>query len=407
MLAPYRILDLTDGRGALCGRVLGDLGADVVKVEPPWGDDARRIGPFYMDDPHPENSLFWAFNAANKRSVTLDIESDDSRPLLTRLIESSHFLIESFRPGHVYSLGLNYDAVKQINPAIIYVSITPFGQDGPYAGYKATDLIGMALSGMMYLTGDTDRPPVRISTPQFWAIGSASAAAGAMIANHHRLLTGKGQYVDVSCQQAVARSLSHAPMIWDMNRMNMQRQGPFRPVGKINLRINWECADGYVNFIQPGGHTGGRSMTNLSNWMDEEGVGHPVLRETDWGEIGFGQLSPELVEAMTPPLERFFMSKTKAHLAEQALERRILLFPVHDTKDVFSYPQLLARDFFREAELPSYTEKPEIMKAIGPFIATGSFRRAPRIGEHNREIYQDEMGLSDEEINRLKEQKVI
>ena len=136
-------------------------------------------------------------------------------------------------------------------------------------------------------------------------------------------------------------------------------------------------------------------------------MGHPVLRETDWGEIGFGQLSPELVEAMTPPLERFFMSKTKAHLAEQALERRILLFPVHDTKDVFSYPQLLARDFFREAELPSYTEKPEIMKAIGPFIATGSFRRAPRIGEHNREIYQDEMGLSDQEINRLKEQKVI
>ena len=320
MLAPYRVLDLTDGRGALCGRVLGDLGADVIKVEPPWGDDARRIGPFYKDAPDPENSLFWAFNAANKRSITLNVEAAASRSALAKLIQSSHFLIESSLPGHMDALGLGYDAVTHINPSIIYVSITPFGQDGPYASYKATDLIGMALSGMMYLTGDTDRPPVRISTPQFWAIGSASAAAGAMIANHHRLLTGRGQYVDVSCQQAVARSLSHAPMIWDMSRMNMQRQGPFRPVGKINLRINWECADGYVNFIQPGGHTGGRSMTNLSNWMDEEGVGHPVLRETDWGEIGFGQLSPELVEAMTPPLEQFFMSKTKAHLAEQALE---------------------------------------------------------------------------------------
>ena len=407
MLAPYRVLDLTDGRGALCGRVLGDLGADVLKVEPPWGDDARRIGPFYRDDPDPENSLFWAFNAANKRSVTLNIEAEASQRILSKLIKSSHFLIESSSPGRMDSLGLGYDVVRQINPDIIYVSITPFGQDGPYADYKATDLIGMALSGMMYLTGDTDRPPVRISTPQFWAIGSASAAAGAMIANHHRLLTGKGQYVDVSCQQAVARSLSHAPMIWDMSRMNMQRQGPFRPVGKINLRINWECADGYVNFIQPGGHTGGRSMTNLSNWMDEEGVGHPVLRETDWGEIGFGQLSPELVEEMTPPLEQFFMSKTKAHLAEQALERRILLFPVHDPKDVFSYPQLLARNYFREAELPPIDGESKTMKTLGPFISTGSFRRSPRIGEHNREIYQDEFGLSDEEIAMLKAEKTI
>ena len=226
-----------------------------------------------------------------------------------------------------------------------------------------------------------------------------------MIANHYRLLTGRGQQVDVSCQQAVARSLSHAPMIWDMSRMNMQRQGPFRPVGKINLRINWECADGYVNFIQPGGHTGGRSMTNLSNWMDQEGMGHRVLRETDWGEIGFGQLSPELVEEMTPPLERFFMSKTKAHLAEQALERRILLFPVHDPKDVFTYPQLLARNYFRDAELPPFKGESRTMKALGPFISTGSFRRAPRIGEHNREIYQGEMGLSDEEMASPQEEK--
>ena len=247
------------------------------KSNPPGVTTPDASAPSITTIPHPENSLFWAFNAANKRSITLNVEAQASRPLLARLIESSHFFVESSPPGRMDSLGLSYETVRKINPAIIYVSITPFGQDGPYASYKATDLIGMALSGMMYLTGDTDRPPVRISTPQFWAIGSASAAAGAMIANHHRLLTGKGQFVDVSCQQAVARSLSHAPMIWDMSRMNMQRQGPFRPVGKINLRINWECADGYVNFIQPGGHTGGRSMTNLSNWMDEEGVGHPVL----------------------------------------------------------------------------------------------------------------------------------
>ena len=131
MLAPYRVLDLSDGRGALCGRALGDLGADVVKVEPPWGDGARRIGPFYKDDPHPENSLFWAFNGANKRSVTLDIEAEASRSLMIKLIESSHFLVESFRPGYLEDLGLGYEAVKQINPSIIYVSITPSARTAP------------------------------------------------------------------------------------------------------------------------------------------------------------------------------------------------------------------------------------------------------------------------------------
>ena len=419
MLSPYRVLDLSDGRGAFCGRVLADLGADVLKLEPPWGDPARRIGPFYQDDPHPEKSLFWACFAANKRSITLDLSAAASRQIIVDLLKSAHFLIESFRPGHLRNLGLDYHSVKEINPSLIYVSITPFGQDGPYKDYQATDLIGMALSGMMNLTGDRDRPPVRISTPQFWATGSAAGAAGAMIANHYRLLTGKGrlpagkgQHVDVSCQQAVARSLSHAPMIWDLSRMNMQRQGPFRPVGNINLRINWECVDGYVNFIQPGGHTGGRSMTNLSNWMDEEGVGHNVLRDTDWGEIGFGQLSKELLEQMTPPLERFFKSKTKAVLAQQALDRRILLFPVNDPKDVFAYPQLLARDFFREVPLPNSDNETETMKTLGPFMQfdislNADFRRAPRIGEHNKEIYQDEMGFTDAQMAELRKERVI
>ncbi len=413
MLSPYRVLDLSDGRGALCGRALADLGADVIKLEPPWGDPARRIGPFYQDDPHPEKSLFWAFCAANKRSVTLDLTAPAGRPVLEKLLASSHFLIESFRPGHLDNLGLGWDDLKGENPSLIYVSITPFGQNGPYRDYQATDLIGMALSGMMHLTGDPDRPPVRISTPQFWATGSAAAAAGATIANHYRLLTGRGQRVDVSCQQAVARALSHAPMLWDMNRLNMQRQGPFRPVGSVNLRINWECRDGYVNFIQPGGHTGGLSMTNLSNWMDEEGLGHAVLRDTNWGDIGFGQLSRELLEEMTPPLERFFMTKTKAQLAREALERRILLFPVHDPKDVFAYPQLLARGFFGEVPLPSPEgEAPGVMKALGPFFKSTvgpgpAFRGAPRIGQHNNDVYRDEMGLSDRQLAKLKEDGVI
>jgi crotonobetainyl-CoA:carnitine CoA-transferase CaiB-like acyl-CoA transferase len=412
VLSPYRVLDLADGRGAFCGKLLSDLGADVIKVEPPSGDPARRIGPFYQDDPHPEKSLFWACFAGNKRSITLNLEKDEGRRLLLRLVESSNFLVESFRPGYLDDLDLGFEALSKVNPLLIMVSITPFGQDGPYRSNQATDLIGMALSGMMYLTGDTDRPPVRVTTPQFWVVGGAAGAAGAMIANHYRHLTGKGQHVDVSCQQAMARGLSHAPMIWDMDRMNMKRQGPFRPVGDVNLPINWSCSDGYINFIQPGGHTGGRSMRNLSDWMDEEGFGQPVLRDTNWGDIGFGRLSQELVDQMTPPLVRFFQTKTKRELAQGALSRRILLFPVNDPKDVFEYPQLEARNFFQEVEAPMAQDPGVTLKVLGPFIQTtlepkAALRRAPRLGEHNQEIYGNDLGLTEKEISRLKEAQVL
>ena len=412
MLSPYRVLDLADGRGAFCGKILADLGADVIKIEPPWGDPSRRIGPFYQDDPHPEKSLFWACYASNKRGITLNLETGEGGKLLRRLVQSAHFLVESYRPGYLADLGLGWRDLRELNPSLIMVSITPFGQEGPYRDYQATDLVGMALSGMMYLTGDPDRPPVRVSTPQFWAIGAASGAAGAMIANHYRLLTGKGQQVDASCQQAVARALSHAPMIWDLERLNMRRQGPYRPVGSVNLRINWGCQDGYVNFIQPGGLTGARSMMNLSHWMDEERLGHPVLRETNWEEIGFGRFNKELLEEMTPPLERFFKTKTKRELAQAALDRRILLFPVNDPKDLFQYPQLLARGFFQNIEPPLAKEGDRTMPMLGPFIRTSlevqaPLRRAPRIGEHNQEIYQGKLGLTSTEMASLKEAQVI
>ena len=408
MLSNYRVLDLSDERGILSGKILGDLGADVLAIEPPWGNSARRQGPFYQEVPDPEKSLFWAFFATNKRSVTVNMETSKGKKLLCKLIQKSHFLIESFRPGYMSDLGFSYDDVREINPSIIMVSISPFGQKGPYSKYQATDLTGMALSGIMYLTGDVDRPPVRVSSPQFWSAGGASGAAGAMIANHYRLKTGNGQFVDVSCQQSIARALSHAPQIWDLEKYNMTRQGPYRPVGQVNLRINWECADGYINFIQPGGHTGGLSMQNLSKWMDEKQMGAEVLRTTPWGEIGFGRLSKELLDRMTPPLERFFKTMPKSELAQGAIERRILLFPVNDTKDVFNHPQLLARGFFKEITIGKQTDN---LKIPGPFItATGSplspFKRAPTIGEHNLEVY-GEIGLTAPDIDRLVKESII
>ena len=236
MLSSYRVLDLADDRGIFCGRILGDLGADVIKIEPSHGDPARRVGPFHHDDQSMEASLYWQLYAINKRSVVIDLELSDSREVILELVRSSHFFIESFKPGYLASLGLGYADLARQNPDLIYVSITAFGQTGPYRDMDATDLTGMALSGFMHLTGDEDRPPVRVTVPQFWSLGGAAGAAGAMVAHNQRRACGGGQHVDVSCQQAMARTLSHAPQYWDLNKVNLRRRGPFRPVGDRAMR---------------------------------------------------------------------------------------------------------------------------------------------------------------------------
>jgi crotonobetainyl-CoA:carnitine CoA-transferase CaiB-like acyl-CoA transferase len=158
MLSPYRVLDLTNERGQLCGQILGDLGADVILIEPPGGSRSRHR-PFYKDAPHPDRSLFfWAFNR-NKRGITLDLESADDRGKLKRLIAGADFLIESETPGYLAERRLGYQDLSAINPGLIYVSISPFGQEGPKAKYAASDLTVVAAGGPLLLTGDADRPP--------------------------------------------------------------------------------------------------------------------------------------------------------------------------------------------------------------------------------------------------------
>ena len=156
MLGPYRVLDLSDERGILCGKILADLGADVIQIEPPGGSPARRIGPFYRDAPGPDSSLFWWSYAANKRSITLNLRTLDGRALLKRLLPTADFLVESSPPGELAALGLGYADLAAINPALIVVSITPFGQSGPYASFQAPDLVGIGMA----------RPDVRDRRPR-------------------------------------------------------------------------------------------------------------------------------------------------------------------------------------------------------------------------------------------------
>ena len=413
LLAPYRVLDLTDARGLLCGKMLADLGADVVQVEPPGGSPARNIGPFYQDAPGAERSLFWWAYCANKRGITLDIATVDGATLLRRLVANADFLIESNDPGRMAALGLSYADLQAVNPRLVMVSVTAFGQDGPYADYAASDIIGMALGGFMHLTGDGDRPPLRVSMPQFYQHGSAAGAAAAMIAHTHRQLTGQGQHVDVSCQQAVARTLAHAPQYWDLEQTILRRMGAYREsAGGTFTRINWPCKDGYVNF-QPGGGTAGsaRSVRALLAWMTEEGMGSAELDAVNWEELGYGTARAEIMEQTVAAVAPFFMTQTRNELAEGALERRILLFPVATPGDILAHRQLAAREYYDHIE---HTDTGLTVPYPGHFVKdlqdagrVGIRRRAPLVGEHNREILGGELGLNDRDLARLTELGVV
>ncbi|MFC1986888.1 CaiB/BaiF CoA transferase family protein, partial [Chloroflexota bacterium] len=226
MLQGYRALDLTDNEAQLCGRILADLGVDVIRIEKPGGDSSRNIGPFYEDVIHPEKSLWWYFLNANKKGITLNLENQDGVELLKRLAKDADFIIESFPPGYMTKLGLDYPVLSEINPRIIVTSITPFGQTGPYKDFKAPELVLMALGVFMFGTGDPDRPPVKPNYPLAGITSSITAASATMIAHYHSIKSGKGQYVDVSAQAGPPWFTGTAGTWWQMENREIRRAGP-------------------------------------------------------------------------------------------------------------------------------------------------------------------------------------
>jgi len=410
MLSPYRALDLADEKGLLCGKLLGDLGADVIKIERPGGDAARSIGPFYHDKPDPEKSLFWfAFNTS-KRGITLNIETADGQEIFRQLVKSADFVIESFPPGYMDKLGLGYSALEKINPRIILVSITPFGQTGPYRDYKAPDIVAWAMGGQMYLCGDADHPPVRISHySHSYLHAGAEAAVGALLALHHRMATGEGQQVDVSIQEAVTRaSHQYSTIPWDTQGI-IGRRGEARPGDRARVSRLWPCQDGYISWIWWGGHNADRRTSPLLNWMRDEGMINDFLDHFDFGTLDYRTAPQELVDSIEEPTRRFFMTHTKAELYEGALKRDAQLYPVSTTAEIMESIQLAARRYWAEVEHP---ELDTTMTYPGGFAHASEappriLRRAPLIGEHNREVYEEELGFSKVELLVLKQAKVI
>lgn len=412
VLSPYRVLDLTGEDGWLCGRILGDLGADVVKIEPPSGDPGRLHGPFYHGERDPEKNLTWFAYNANKRGITLDLDSSQGQDLFHRLAQKADFVIESFVPGYLDARGIGYKALREANPSLVFTSITPFGQIGPYAHYRGSDLQALALSGFMSLVGEPGKPPLRTILPQAPMWACMYAASGTMIAHYYRQNTFEGQQVDVSLQASMLWALANAPSFWSLSRSNLKRAGTQiigRSITGAHMRALYPCQDGHINFIIYGGEAGKHSNQAMVAWMTEENMAPDWLKEKDWDKFNVATSTQEEIDQIEAPFGAFLAKRTKAEFANESVKRGILGYPVNNAKDISEDPQLVARNFWVEVEHP---ELNDTLTYPGPFTQFSGTRqsirrRAPRIGEHNVEIMANELGLSAQEMDELKRAKVV
>lgn len=412
MLEPYRVLDLTDEKGLLCGKMLADLGADVIQVENPQGNPARSLPPFFGDTADPEKSLYWFAYCAGKRSVTLNLEAAAGSDIFKKLCRTADFVIESFPVGYLGKAGLDYETLNKTNPRLIMASITPFGEAGPYKDYKGGDLIASAMGGMVYCTGEPDRAPVRISIDQAYSQASLHAAIGLLLALTGRATTGQGQHVDVSMQASMVRTLHTQLPYWEYSQHIVQRSGAWRFRGGASTREIWPCRDGFVSWMFFGGAVGTQQMRLMVEWMKgKDMAGSLGGAVQDWASLDLTKVPAETIQSWEKIIGDFFLAHTKGQLYQEALEKRIPLTPLNAVPDVIEDEQLAARGFWRDVEHPELSTS---LRYPGSFFLSSDKnctpmvgRRAPLLGEHNEEIYAGELGLSQSELKSLRQRGII
>jgi crotonobetainyl-CoA:carnitine CoA-transferase CaiB-like acyl-CoA transferase len=415
MLSCYRILDLTNEKGFICGRALSDFGAEVIKIEKPGGDPSRMVGPFVNDIPDPEKSLYWfAFNA-NKKSITLDIEKPEGRGIFNKLVKKADVVIESFAPGYMDKIGLGYEALSKINEGIILTSISGFGQEGPYRDFKDPDIVTRALGGLVYSVGYEDRPPLTPSYHHTHTMGAMNGAAGTMTALCHRVLTGKGQHVDAISQQTlvvVCSAETEGPyaLFGEIQTRHGRSRSPVKVKdGIYNNPILWECKDGDIAFNLMFTPEWAKPNSTVFNCIKEDGIDIGFMEHWEWNKGSWKDLTLQQTEEMMGILAKFFKKHTKDELLEMAVKNRFQLGPCNNAEDVLKHPQLAARGFWHDIEHPDLGTS---LKYPGGAVMTtfgycGAKRRAPRIGENNDEIYRKELGMTAEELKSLAESHVI
>jgi crotonobetainyl-CoA:carnitine CoA-transferase CaiB-like acyl-CoA transferase len=407
-----RVLDLSGEPGFLAGKLLGDLGADVIKVEPPGGDPARRRPPFWGGIPGPERSLLWLALNTSKRGMTLDVERPRGREVLLALAARADVVLETDPPGRLGARGLGWTALHAGNPRLILCSLTPFGQSGPRAGWRGSDLTVCAMSGNLYATGDPDRAPVRCSLPVSHYHGSIEAAVGVVFALLARERTGEGQHVDVALQEAMVMPNIGTAAMFEMTGNRGGRAGAFFRQPKSVAREIWPCKDGFVSFALRGGPARAPGLAAMVGYMDEHGMASPGLKAVDWKAHNLNLLGQAEVDALSREFAAFFLTKTMAELYRAACERNLMLAPINTAREIVGSAQLRAREFFVDVDNPGRGR----LRYPGAFAITtphdpaapaiGIRRPAPRLGEHTAEVLA-EIGLAAAEIERLRGEGVV
>ena len=398
-LGDLKVLDLTHHiAGSFCTKLLADYGADVVKIERPGiGDPARSIGPFHNDDPHPEKSLTFFYLNTNKRGVTLNLKSPTGRRILKELVADTDILVESFRPHVMPGHGLSYEVLRTVNPSLVMASITSFGQCGPYAEYKATELVIYGMGGAMYNTGYDDREPLGYGVPTAVYHAGAVAAAGTMGAFYGARYKGIGQHVDISIMECLLGSVDRRIR----NLLAYQYSG--ETDGRESLSGGFAngyflCKDGY--FVMAA--SGPFMFPRLVKMMGDP----PEMTDPRYTTAG-GMRDPELRDRFETAVLSWAMEHTKAEIVALGEEHGLICAAVNNMDDVAEDRHFNERGVFVDIDHPVLGT----VRSIGrPFVMNETpwklRRPAPLLGQHNAEVY-GKLGYSGERLIRLRETGVI
>jgi crotonobetainyl-CoA:carnitine CoA-transferase CaiB-like acyl-CoA transferase len=393
LLSGYRVLDLSSSLGAFCGKLLRDLGMDVIKVEPPGGDAGRTEPPFAKGHVHREGSLRFAYLNAGKRGITLDIISESGREILLDLVQRSDILLETFEPGFLAAHKLDYQSLIERQPQLILVSLTGFGQDGPYAGYKTPDLVGNAMGGLLYISGDPKLTPCNPPETQSYYYASLFAAYGVTLALWQREARGIGAWIDASVQASMALH-EHVAFNYSAEGRVMKRAGSQH---QHNAPANlFKCKNGWIALFVTQNHW----PILLKVWKDHE----PELDDPKWINSNLRRQNADYINAQVTSFTSQFL---KEDLAELMQKHGIPGLPVNSPSDFMKDPHIQARQFFSNVTHP----------ALGTFAQAGNAfmvdaRRAgpapaPMAGQHNQEVFCGDLGISAQDLAALAAAGVI
>jgi benzylsuccinate CoA-transferase BbsE subunit len=403
-LEGLRVLDLSGAMGNYAGKLFADMGADVILVEPPGGSALRREPPFIGDVAGTERSLSFAYQNTSKRGICLDLESASGQHLLRRLAATADLVIESFPPGWLAARGLDHPTLAASRPSLVTTSITPFGQTGPYAQFSATDLVGLALGGLLYIGGYRDTAPTQAHGDQAFKCAAMYGAVAAMLAVTDAELTGEGQHVDVAMQECVTLALENAAQAFDLEgTVRMRPPGDQRFAG-YGL---FPCKDGYI-YLGSRGIGNSPAWSRTLQWLRDEGmVGIERLHQPEWSDSAWLK-TREARDTFAELFIPWSMQHGKAWLYEEGQKRLIPLAPVSTPADLLDNPQLAARGHFVPFRHPLVESAARMPGA--PYVLSATpwriRRPAPRLGEHTAEVLA-ELGIARDEVARLSAAGVV